>query len=62
MFLISSVIKNEDFIFNKKKDEDTLENKKNISTKELLCSNIDQTICESIVRDIVKKKIKKKMK
>ena len=58
MFLISSVIKNEDFIFNKKKDEDTLENKKNISTKELLCSNIDQTICESIVRDIVKKKNK----
>ena len=58
MFLISSVIKNEDFIFKKEKDTDNLENKKKISTKELLCSNIDKTICESIVRDILKKKNK----
>ena len=54
MFLISSALKNEDFIFKKQKEEP--ENEKKISTKELLCGNIDHSSCESIVRDLVLKK------
>ena len=60
MFLISSVLKNEDFIFKTKKDKEkeSLKDLNKISTKELLCGNINKTICESIIKDIVKKKNK----
>jgi DNA mismatch repair protein MutS len=56
MFLISSALKNEDFIFKKQKEEPV--NEKKISTKELLCGNIDHSTCESIIRDLVLKKNK----
>ena len=54
MFLISSALKNEDFIFKKQKEEP--ENEKKITAKELLCGNIDHSSCESIIRSLVLKK------
>ena len=55
MFLLTSVIKNnEDFIFKKK--ENIEEEKKEINHKNLLCGNIDKQICNPIIRDIVLKK------
>ena len=56
MFLLSSAIKNEDFIF--KKQQEPQEFQKKISTKELLCGNINSINCDSIIRDIVLKKNK----
>ena len=55
MFLLTSVIKNnEDFIFKKKEKDE--EEKKEINHKNLLCGNINKQICSPIIRDIVLKK------
>jgi len=57
MFLLSSVIKNEDFIF-KKKEPENEQNKKKITTKELLCGNINYESCHDLTHNILTKKNK----
>lgn len=57
MFLLSSALKNEDFIFKKKEPENEL-NKKKITTKELLCGNINFESCQDLTHNILTKKNK----